>query len=132
MSCCGLFIPQAEEVALCHQCSNRAKLLAEHSVACAQDHIKLLERERSKMEERWKDGVKLFRQWKGHLLAETEHSKTIPAFLDQCVLPRCTMTPEDAMYCAAFVRRMALEDTPFFSFMRFSQMVSIVSFPLAH
>ena len=75
------------------------------------------------MEERWKLGVKLFRQWKDYLLVDTDHSKTIPAFISHCLLPRCILTPEDAMYCAAFIRRMTLEDTPYFSFMLCAQLV---------
>ncbi|KAL0019528.1 hypothetical protein WJX77_005771 [Trebouxia sp. C0004] len=87
------------------------------------DHIRLLEREKSKMEERRREGVQLFRQWKDHLLADADHSKTIPAFIGHCLLPRCVMTPEDAMYCAAFIRRLTLEDTPYFSFMLCAQLL---------
>ena len=75
------------------------------------------------MEERRREGVQLFRQWKDHLLADADHSKTIPAFIGHCLLPRCVMTPEDAMYCAAFIRRLTLEDTPYFSFMLCAQLV---------
>ena len=89
----------------------------------SQEYIKLLEREKSRMEDRWREGVKLFRQWKDHLLVDTVHSNTIPAFIGHCLLPRCILTPEDAMYCAAFIRRMALEDTPYFSFMLCAQTV---------
>jgi hypothetical protein len=85
--------------------------------------MRLLEREKSKMEERRREGVHLFRQWKDHLLADADHSKTIPAFIGHCLLPRCVMTPEDAMYCAAFIRRLTLEDTPYFSFMLCAQLV---------
>ncbi|DBB02120.1 TPA: hypothetical protein ACH3X3_011159 [Trebouxia sp. C0006] len=87
------------------------------------DQIRLLERERSKMEERRREGVHLFRHWKDHLLADADHSKTIPAFIGHCLLPRCMMTPEDAMYCAAFIRRLTLEDTPYFSFMLCAQLL---------
>lgn len=75
------------------------------------------------MEERRREGVHLFRHWKDHLLADADHSKTIPAFIGHCLLPRCMMTPEDAMYCAAFIRRLTLEDTPYFSFMLCAQLV---------
>ena len=101
-------------------------LVACHLTAClpcAQDQMRLLEREKSKMEERRREGVHLFRQWKDHLLADADHSKTIPAFIGHCLLPRCVMTPEDAMYCAAFIRRLTLEDTPYFSFMLCAQLV---------
>ncbi|KAA6416485.1 MAG: hypothetical protein FRX49_13545, partial [Trebouxia sp. A1-2] len=87
------------------------------------DEIRLLEREKSKMEERRREGVQLFRQWKDHLLADADHSKTIPAFIGHCLLPRCVLTPEDAMYCAAFIRRLTLEDTPYFSFMLCAQLL---------
>ena len=75
------------------------------------------------MEEQRREGVQLFRQWKDHILADADHSKTIPAFIGHCLLPRCVMTPEDAMYCAAFIRRLTLEDTPYFSFMLCAQLV---------
>ncbi len=103
-----------------------ASVCASHLTTClpyTQDQIRLLEREKSKMEERRREGVQLFRQWKDHILADADHSKTIPAFIGHCLLPRCVMTPEDAMYCAAFIRRLTLEDTPYFSFMLCAQLV---------
>jgi len=103
-----------------------ASVCASHLTTClpyTQDQIRLLEREKSKMEEQRREGVQLFRQWKDHILADADHSKTIPAFIGHCLLPRCVMTPEDAMYCAAFIRRLTLEDTPYFSFMLCAQLV---------
>lgn len=85
--------------------------------------MRLLEREKAKMEDRRREGVQLFRLWKDHLLADADHSKTIPAFISHCLLPRCVLTPDDAMYCAAFIRRLTLEDTPYFSFMLCAQLV---------
>lgn len=95
-----------------------------------QDQVKLLDKEKTKQEERRKAGTKLFRSWKNHLLADvSDHSKTADAFLAHCILPRCIQTPEDATYCAAFVRRLVLEDTPFFSFMYFMQQVRVPLLP---
>ena len=90
-----------------------------------QDQIRLLERERTRLEERKSEGIRLFRRWKQHLLVDTDHEQTADDFLAHCILPRCLLTPEDAMYCAAFIRRMTLEDTPFFSFMYFVQRVGL-------
>lgn len=89
-----------------------------------QDQLRCLEREKGKVEERWRDSIKLLRQWKDHLLLDAAHPDTIPDFIAHCLLPRCMLTAEDAMFCAAFIRRLTLEDTPFFSFMRCVQMVS--------
>ena len=106
-----------------------AQLTKLHSNVCdpvirLQDNIRQLEREKVKCEERWRDSMRLLRQWKDHLLIDVDHQQSIPVFIGQCLLPRCILTPEDAMYCAAFIRRLTLEDTPFFSFMRCAQMVS--------
>lgn len=106
--------------------SDDRKLAQKHWIRkheALKDQVKLLEREKAKVEERWRDSRKLFRQWKDHLLADADHKETIPVFISHCLLPRCILTPEDAMYCAAFIRHLALEDTPYFSFMRCCQML---------
>ena len=88
-----------------------------------QDQIRLLKQEKVKMEERRQASVRLFRDWKTHLLADSDHGKTVDAFLAHCILPRCVLTAEDATYCAAFIRKLVLEDTPYFSFMFLMQQV---------
>lgn len=75
------------------------------------------------MEDRRQASVRLFRDWRTHLLADVVHEKTVDAFLTHCILPRCILTAEDATYCAAFVRKLVMEDTPFFSFLYLMQQV---------
>ena len=87
-------VTPVSETTCCLQCASPLH-------GCDQDQVRLLEREKAKMEDRRREGVQLFRLWKDHLLADADHSKTIPAFISHCLLPRCVLTPDDAMYCAA-------------------------------
>ena len=95
----------------------------EHLVLEVQEQIRLLTQEEITVKLRKRDGTKLLRAWKNHLLADSDHTKTTDAFLAHCILPRCILTPEDATFCAAFVRKLVLEDTPFFSFLYLMQQV---------
>lgn len=88
-----------------------------------QDQIKFLKQEKVKMHDRMTAGMRLFRDWKVHLLADCNHEKTVEAFIAHCILPRCILTAEDATYCAAFIRMLVLEDTPYFSLMFLMQQV---------
>lgn len=94
-----------------------------------QDQIRLLKQEKVKMEDRRQASVRLFRDWRTHLLADIDHGKTVDAFLAHCILPRCILTTEDATYCAAFIRKLVLEDTPYFSFMFLMQQVCVLLLP---
>ena len=69
------------------------------------------------MQERWTEGEKFLTLWKNDVLADVDHTETIGAFIHHCILPRCVLTPEDAMYCAHLIRKLTLEDTPYFSFL---------------
>lgn len=60
------------------------------------------------------------------MLADADHTKTIAAFMSQCILPRCVLTPEDAMYCALLIQTLTLEDTPYFSYMLVLQRVNLL------
>lgn len=82
-----------------------------------QEQIRLLEKEKVKMKERSLEGDKFLKLWKNDMLMEVDHTETIEAFIFHCVLPRCTLTPEDAMFCAHLIRKLTLEDTPFFSYL---------------
>jgi hypothetical protein len=55
---------------------------------------------------------------KSSLLANCrDHSKTADVFLQHCILPRCLMSPGDAVYCARFIHFLRLIGTPHFSVM---------------
>ena len=90
-----------------------------------QENGKLLEKEKSKAQEHRGNGIKFLRVWKNDMLADVDHTKTITAFVNQCILPRCVLTPEDAMFCALFIRKLTLEDTPYFSYMLVLQQVTL-------
>lgn len=93
-----------------------------------QEHIRLLEKEKIKMKEKWVEGEKFLKQWKNDMLADVDHTETIEAFVFHCILPRCVLTPEDAMYCAFFIRKLTLEDTPYFSYLLAVRMVRLMLF----
>ena len=101
------------------------RVVRERHTGCCnmQDQIRLLKQEKAKIEERRQASVRVFRDWKNHLLADSNHGMTVDAFIMHCVLPRCILTAEDATYCAAFIRKLVLEDTPYFSFMYVMQQV---------
>ena len=91
-----------------------------------QEHVRLLEKEKGKAKERYVEGTRFLQLWKNDMLADADHTKTIAAFMSQCILPRCVLTPEDAMYCALLIRTLTLEDTPYFSYMLVLQQASIL------
>ena len=89
----------------------------------AQENIRFLEKEKVKMQERWQEGEKFFKLWKQDMLADVDHTETVGAFVHNCILPRCILSPEDAMYCALFIRKLTLDDTPYFSFLLVAKQV---------
>eukprot|EP00587_Corethron_hystrix_P016521 CAMPEP_0113329820 /NCGR_PEP_ID=MMETSP0010_2-20120614/21178_1 /TAXON_ID=216773 ORGANISM="Corethron hystrix, Strain 308" /NCGR_SAMPLE_ID=MMETSP0010_2 /ASSEMBLY_ACC=CAM_ASM_000155 /LENGTH=897 /DNA_ID=CAMNT_0000192083 /DNA_START=2040 /DNA_END=4733 /DNA_ORIENTATION=+ /assembly_acc=CAM_ASM_000155 len=59
-------------------------------------------------------------QTKDALVLEVERQEgPMEVFLAQCILPRCTLTPQDALYCAKFVMLLHNTAVPNFSILRF-------------
>ena len=50
-----------------------------------------------------------------YLVDLPNHGNTVGRLVEQCVFPRCVFSHADAMYCARFVERLHLLDTPYFA-----------------
>ena len=50
-----------------------------------------------------------------YLVDLPSHGNTVGRLVEQCVFPRCVFSHADAMYCARFVERLHLLDTPYFA-----------------
>lgn len=50
-------------------------------------------------------------------MSETASTRSIQTFLMHCIYPRCTSSPDDALYCAQFVSLLHQNETPGFSTM---------------
>lgn len=58
---------------------------------------------------------KLKEKKSSYFVSETVSAKSASVFLSRCIYPRCMQSPDDAMYCAHFIRILHEEGTPGFS-----------------
>ena len=70
---------------------------------------------------------KLHKQGFGFFQSQTVSIASVQAFFTYCTFPRCTLGPEDAMYCAHFANLLHANKTPGFSFMHYvDELIDVV------
>ena len=70
---------------------------------------------------------KLLKQGFGFFQSHSVSIASVQAFFTYCTFPRCTLGPEDAMYCAHFAYLLHANKTPGFSFMHYvDELIDVV------